>query len=220
MAIMSSYVIEKKKPGLLLLHLFAGDSDKHRCGTGAPSVKAALERYDLRIGEVMAAAKKAGIFEKTAFLIVSDHGQSDVNYRVHLNNLFLREGLLTAEGGKLISWRAYADSCGTSAAIHVDGEETLSKVLPLLEQAIRSGGFGIERILNRAELNKIRYGEEAALSVEAAPGYAFVNALSGGDVTALKEAPKGDHGDLPEKEQSYFLNRTFVFWQMEVIINE
>lgn len=200
MAKIASYVIKKKKPGLLMLHLFAGDSEKHGKGTRAPSVKTALELYDSQIGEVMNAAKQVGIFEKTAFLIVSDHGQADVYRHSHLNNLFLREGLLKAEAGKLLSWKAYADSCGTSAAIHTDGPDALQKAREVLEKAKEAGEFGIERILDRAELDKQHYGSGASLSVEALSGIGFTAELSDDNTTELENGPKGDHGDLPDKE--------------------
>lgn len=194
--------IIKYKPNLLLLHLIDLDDAKHDHGTDSPEVEKAMIRMDKRLGDLIQAVEKAGIKEKTTFLVVGDHGQINVRYRVKLNQLLQEKGLIYQENGTM-QWRAYLQSAGGSAYLHVreNDRDAEQMALAILNQAIIEDCFGIERLYCRMELEHYHTEPAVGYMVEAKAGYCFDDDLDG-PVVARVEASKDElatHGYLPDK---------------------
>lgn len=193
--------IKRKKPNLLLMHLIDLDDAKHNYGTKSVEVTDALKRMDRRIGEVMEACRDAHTLEETAFLIVGDHGQFDINYVVHLNNLLKDSGLIYEENGKMI-WRAYLQSTGGSAYLHIIDKdiEAESMAINTLEEAMKNSQYGIERIYDREVLDTLHAHKSIKYAVEAKIGYCFDDEIK--EPTIENYLEKGikyaTHGYSPE----------------------
>ncbi len=86
-------VIEKHKPNLLTVHLVSLDYEEHKFGPASPMAQAALGLSDILIGKMVAAAKEAGIYSHTAFVITADHGFASVYYGMNLRPFFADAGL-------------------------------------------------------------------------------------------------------------------------------
>lgn len=196
-------VIKRKKPNLLLLHLIDLDDTKHACGTKGEAVDAVIERMDKRLGELLRATEEAGIEDDTVFIVLGDHGQLDVQYNVHLNNLLKDEQLIYSEESDG-QWRCYFQSTGGSAYLHIKpGDESAERdVVRVLEKLESDPQYGIERIYNREELKSFRVDDSIKYMVEAKPGYSFEDALTKQTVVDLKEEKKtfATHGYSPDKE--------------------
>src|SRR4029077_2187832 len=76
------WILEKKHPRLLLLHLTALDHIEHETGVFSPESLAIMERQDAVIGSVRAAAETVAP-GRAVVAVVSDHGF--VNYDQQLN---------------------------------------------------------------------------------------------------------------------------------------
>lgn len=195
--------IRRKKPNLLLMHLIELDDAKHRYGTGSEEVKKAVLRMDKRLGDIMEAVHEAGIQDDTVFIVVGDHGQIDVNYIVHLNNLLKEKGLIFEENREL-KWRAYIQSAGGAAYLHIkngDKEAEISAVAAL-KNAMMDEGYGIERIYSRNELDNLHVDKAVKYMVEARGGYSFDDKLGEQAIVDLKEKKikHATHGYSPDKE--------------------
>jgi predicted AlkP superfamily pyrophosphatase or phosphodiesterase len=83
--------IKQKKTNLLFVHLIDLDDAKHEAGIDSEEVENAVIRMDKRIGDMVQATKEAGIYEQTTFLIIGDHSQINVRYKVRLNKLLQLE---------------------------------------------------------------------------------------------------------------------------------
>lgn len=195
--------IKRKQPHLMLLHLIDLDTVKHSRGTRDKEIKECLLRMDRRIGEILEGVKEAGLMDHTVFFILGDHGQIDIHHGVHLNNLLKAQGLIYEEGGRL-KWRAYLQSAGGSACLHVREGDRQAEQLALhcLQEAMKEEKFGIESIYNRQELDVLRAGRHVNHAVEAKRGYNFVDSLS--ESTIENYLAKGiiyaNHGYSPEKQ--------------------
>lgn len=197
----SEYIIKNHKPNLLLLHLIELDGAHHRNGARTkPGIETA-EREDGYIRRIIEATKQAGIFEKTTFFIVSDHGFADINKRFSPNAALAKEGLITLDAnGKATSWKAAAWPAGGSCAIMLKDEndkETEAKVNALFSKWAKQENSPIKQIVTRAELRKLQAVPQAALMLEAASGYSFNDSLTGPEVGDSGETYKGTHGYLP-----------------------
>lgn len=69
----AKYIIDKK-PNFLFIHLDHVDHAGHSIGHGTPGYYKAVELADTLIGEILDAAKKAGITDDLVILVTADHG--------------------------------------------------------------------------------------------------------------------------------------------------
>ncbi len=67
------YILEKK-PQLTFLYLGHPDEVGHDHGFSSEEYYQSLEQVDTKVGELVEALKRAGLYEETHILIVSDHG--------------------------------------------------------------------------------------------------------------------------------------------------
>ena len=194
--------IRSKKPNLLLLHLVDLDDTKHKRGTKGPEIEQVLARMDARLGKIMQAVEEAGIREETVFLVLGDHGQFNVSYQVHLNQLLAAAGLISETKGKL-SWRAYCQSAGGSAYLHLrSGDAEAERMaLTVLQNAYAAGCYGIERIITRKELDQLHVDPSVPAMVEAKLGYSFDDSLDLPVILDLsaQNIPYATHGYSPDK---------------------
>lgn len=168
--------IKTKRPNLFLIHLIDLDDMKHAMGTKGPHIDDVIKRMDRRIGQMMQAVEEAGIKDKTTFIIVGDHSQLDVRYKVYLNRLFWDNGLIYEDNGTL-KWRAYVQGAGGSAYLHIqEGDiEAHDLALQLLEQAVNED-YGIEALYTRSALDAFHVPSQFNYMLEAKEGYAFEDA--------------------------------------------
>lgn len=89
-------IISKHHPDLLLLHFLTLDSIEHETGFGNDSGRNAIAFLDDRVKDVIEAVRAAGDLERTTFIIVSDHGQQNVQRRLHPNVVLRQSGLQAA----------------------------------------------------------------------------------------------------------------------------
>ncbi|MEK5466263.1 ectonucleotide pyrophosphatase/phosphodiesterase [Paenibacillus sp. FSL R7-0210] len=179
--------IKRKKPNLLLMHLIDLDDTKHMYGTDSGEVDDVILRMDNRLGEIMQAVEDAGIREETVIMVLGDHGQFNVRYKVHLNNLLQAKGLIYDKDG-VMHWRAYFQSGGGSAYLHVQpgDEEALRLALAAVDEYRRDGAPGIESVYTEETLKQLHASPVAKVMLEAQRGYSFDEALADTLVTDLQ----------------------------------
>lgn len=182
-----------KRPNLFLLHLIDLDDAKHAMGTIGPHIDNVICRMDRRLGKIIRAVEDAGIANKTTFIVVGDHSQLDVRYKVHLNVLFAQHRLIYEEAGKW-QWRAYVQGAGGSAYLHIKPGDTEAeeKALQLIQQAIEDDLYGIEALYTREQLDELHVAKKYRYMLEAKIGYAFEDTHTGDII-----------GDLQEKQIHY-----------------
>lgn len=66
--------IKQNIPLFTFIHIDHVDGAGHRYGHGSPQYYASVAKADSLIGEILQAARDAGIYEDTVFLLSSDHG--------------------------------------------------------------------------------------------------------------------------------------------------
>ncbi len=197
----SEYIITSHRPNLMLIHLIELDGAHHRNGPRSKPAIEMAEREDGYIGRIVEATRRAGIFEKTTFLIVSDHGFASIDKRFAPNVTLAKEKLITlGADGKATEWKAAAWPAGGSCAIvlrDASDKETEAKVAAIFSNLAKSANSPIKRIISRNELRRMGAIPQATLMLEAAPGYSFDEALTGQETRDSGETYRGTHGYLP-----------------------
>lgn len=205
----AEWVLEKKRPAILTLHLSSLDHIEHETGPFSPEDISVLEIIDAIIGRIRATAER--LTPGRVFLaIVSDHGFAKTDTQLNLFPLFREEKLITVdEKGKIVDWKAIPWVSGGSAAIMLKDSKdaaTLAKVKDLLHKVASDPANGVDRILDADELHKRGGFSPASFLVGLKPGWRTGSSLDGPVLSKVKVG--GTHGelpDLPDLHASFFL---------------
>lgn len=143
-------VIRSFRPDLTMIHNSYLDTARHRYGVFNAKVTEGLDYTDCWLGELIDALESAGIYDRTNFVLVSDHGQIDIARRLRLSTKLVRDGWIrTAEDGSVTSWDAFAKSTGMSVVIYLrdpNDKALYEKVYDYLKRLRDEGVWGFEKI--------------------------------------------------------------------------
>ncbi len=205
----AAWILEKKHPALLTLHLLALDETEHETGPFSPEAIVVIERLDEVIGAVRAAAEK--VAPGRAFVCVaSDHGFVNFDQQFNPFPAFIEAKLITVDdNGKISSWKAIPWETGGSVAVVLKDSSdsaTLAAVDALLKKLAADPANGIDRVLGADELHKRGGYPTASFFIGLKPGWHTGAALTG--PVSSKTKAGGTHGELPDLmdlRSSFFL---------------
>ncbi len=195
------HILRNHQPRLLLVHIFELDHQQHEGGPRSPEALKALEESDFALGRLLKEVEAAGLADSTLIAVVSDHGFLEVNQEIRPNTLLLEAGLLKLDDqGEIESWQAVFHQDGGSSALFLaesSGGETLAQVQALLTRKQKEAGSGLLEILGAERIAELGGGAEAALVLDAAPGFKFSDKVQGNWLEATSS--KGHHGFAPDR---------------------
>lgn len=194
------------QPDVMFVKMCDLDTVRHKLGVDNDSAKLQLQKHDCELGVLMESIRRYGDFEHTNFIIMGDHGQTDVERVLNFNRVLQEKGLQKLdENGHLESFDAYCHSTGGCGWIELSDpadEELRQKVYRVLLEAKDSGKYGLGYVFTKEEADErfhltgpfdfIIEGEEP-LSFGYDPAAPLFTKAAPGD---YKTAP-GTHGGLP-----------------------
>jgi predicted AlkP superfamily pyrophosphatase or phosphodiesterase len=189
-------LVRTARPNLLLLHLVQTDYFQHRGGREGADVGPALARVDAHLGSLVAAVRDAGIADRTAIVVVGDHGFADYDRLVSPNEVLVRAGLRACPISER-DWQATIHVAGGAAGVFINppGDAAL---LRRTEATLRGAASGRYTVLTRRELDDLGAMPGVPLALEAAPGFL----IDGGCGRGLTRAASGGlHGLLPSRPE-------------------
>ncbi|MBB3697722.1 alkaline phosphatase family protein [Flammeovirga yaeyamensis] len=191
----AAYMIEKYQPNFIAVHLIDTDHSQHVNGRASDhEVPMALAVADRAIGRMREAVKKAGIEDKTTFIITGDHGFSTLHTKLCPNTLLMEKGWVTKEGTKG-EWEAYFQTSGASAFLHMKdpkNKKLAEKILETFESSAYHSKY--YRIVKRKELDDIGADPRAAFAIAPKKGVGMSGTFKGDFV---QKAGGGTHGFFP-----------------------
>lgn len=187
-----------ERPGFTTVYLTGLDHVQHQDGPDTAAAHAALERIDVAVGRIVAAARKAQ--PETNIVIISDHGFAAVTHDINMFKAFAQAGLLTLDPGTgaISAWEAMPWFAGGSVAVMLarPGDTALqARAEALLAQLAANPGLGIDRWIKR----------DALVAMGGADAQYFINFRVGYEMSKNPLAPlvgpsasKGMHGYFPD----------------------
>ena len=175
-----TYLLQKQKPDLVLVHLVDLDSEEHDNAPFSHAANAILEYTDELIGRMLQAKP-----DNMAVALVSDHGFEEIRTEIDIRKIAADKGV---EG---VSTRGFIAIAGNDEAA------------TLLQQLASDPENGIGRQIPRGEIE--RFAPEllnAKAVYESAEGVMF-----GGNGKDIRTKPKeiGNHGHWPTRYRAVFL---------------
>ena len=199
-------LIRQKKPNLLFVHLIDLDHNEHAEGRDSPALKEVMERIDGHVREIVSATRAAGIYDRTTFIILGDHGSSKVQLSLAPNSLLAREGLLRVKDDRIESWDAIVQNTGGSAGVYLRDNNDAAmfrRVYKLLENSrLDASGKPMYSLIDRATLAHLGGPAGAAFYLEGEPGVMFSGSIGTGNWTRRSNL-RGNHGYLPTKPDMF-----------------
>jgi hypothetical protein len=201
-------IYQLKHPTLYTLHLSSLDHVQHIFGPGTPEAHSALERVDADVAEVVAAARKAE--PDLVVAVVSDHGFAPVEHDVNLYKPFIDAGLITLgkTSRKPTDWDAEPWG-GASAGVVLarpNDAALKAKVRALLDKLAADPTYGIDRVIDAAEIETRGIGLRASFYIDFKLGYEMGQNPDAPPVQA--SLAKGMHGwfsDHPELHSTFII---------------
>jgi glycerophosphoryl diester phosphodiesterase len=204
--------IRHRKPRLLALHLLNLDSTHHRHGPRTPAGYTAAALADALVGRVLGALDEAGLRDRTAVFVVSDHGFAPVARTLRPNAVLRQEGLLRVEGGRITAARVQVVPEGGIGMVYLTDPETAERDGEAVRRLFR-GAEGIAAVLGPEDFARYHLPRPddqpgmADLILAARAGYAFSGDATGDALVVPNEGTTGAHGYLSTEPA---MNAVFV----------
>ncbi len=195
----AAYILETYRPNLLLAHIVVADHFQHEQGREGEKVMEALVMVDHGLNRLVRAAERAGIADRTTFVITGDHGFVDIHTILAPNVWLADNGLIKVQDGKRGSdWTAVFHIAGASAFLHTqkpNDMKAVGKVRRILD-SLPSEYRKLFRILDRGELAAAGADPRVSLALDPVPGVYLTGDPKG---EALRHGrSRGAHGYFPD----------------------
>ncbi len=212
MALALDIIRDYQQPDVMLIKMCDLDSVRHVNGVTHPAVNAQLKKHDQQFGEIINQIKKYGAFDETNFVILGDHGQSDITQAINLNVLLKEAGFIQVDdAGKLVDFDAYAHSASLSAWIELkDPSDTITKenLGRFLFSLLENENYGIGHVYTQEQaLDQFHLMGPFDFIVEGQRPISFNSSLQTNSVFGVPEysgyaSLKASHGGLPYKDET------------------
>jgi predicted AlkP superfamily pyrophosphatase or phosphodiesterase len=191
-------IIEKHTPNLLLFHLLETDSIQHQYGPLTPAAYAAYAYADHCLARIVAAVQKAGIADRTTYILLSDHGFATFTHTINPNAALVELGLIQKHG-ESYSGDVWVKAEGGAASVYIRDTKRRAELIPKLK-AYFSQLNGVAKVYTNQEALALGLPSDAdtdqapQLYLTASPDYAFGDEVTG--AVARTNPVRGQHGYL------------------------
>ncbi len=198
------------QPDVMLVKMCDLDGTRHHYGVNNEHVRKQLAKHDMQFKELLDLIKEYGDFEHTNFVVLGDHGQSDVDFVCNINVLLKQAGFIKVdESDRMIDFDAYAHSAALSSWIQLknpEDQEMKEKVFQFLCELKNDERFAITHIFTKEEaLEKFGLVGPFDFVIESSKEISFGNTVEGEEVCVATRVgdykfSKATHGGLPTRD--------------------
>ena len=143
------------QPDVMFVKMCDLDTVRHKLGVDSDMAREQLMKHDCELGVLMESIRRYGDFEHTNFVVMGDHGQTDVERVLNFNLVLQQAGLQKLDSeGKLASFDAYCHSTGACGWIELrdpDDAALRERVHQVLLAAKDSGEYGLGYVFTKEE---------------------------------------------------------------------
>ena len=216
MALAPDIIRDYGQPDIMLIKMCDLDGTRHKHGVYSEEAAEQLRKHNWEFGVIVDAVSRYGDYNNTNFVVLGDHGQTDVEEVLNMNALLKENGFIRVNAdGTLESYDALCHSVGMSAWIELyDSEDKVirGKVYDFLLLLQNDPRIKLKYIFDKQQAGDL-FGLTGPFDyvIESEHGLSF---WEGNDSDSIfteripgdKKAGNGSHGGLPfKKETTAFL---------------
>lgn len=157
------YTIENYRPELLFAYFPQIDYSAQKFGKSSSQVTDDLQKIDESVGKIINAVKRAGIYDETEFLLISEYGFNDVSEAIPINRILREKGLLrirTIKGKEYIDFEyshafAMVDHQIAHIYLNSEGKDSKQQIKNMLQDI-----SGIETVCDDEEKRNLHIDHE------------------------------------------------------------
>jgi predicted AlkP superfamily pyrophosphatase or phosphodiesterase len=212
MALSLDILRDYHQPDVMLVKMCDLDSVRHLNGVDNEQAKEQLNIHDRQFGQILESIRAHGDFDQTNFIILGDHGQSDVTHAINFNILLKQHGFLQATSdGQLIDYDAWCHSVSLSGWIQLKDPGNLAvsqRVYQFLKELVADEQMGIGYVFTKEEAeSRFHLAGPFDFIVEGRNPISFNSTLKGDQVIGQPEYSgyhrlAASHGGLPFKDET------------------
>ena len=196
---MAAHVLQHHRPNLLLVHLVELDHVQHKFGPRTPEAYWAASYSDDRVRDIVEAARRSPLGERTTIIVASDHGFFPIEKEIRPNVLAKALGLRDGEKKQF--------ACvpqGGACAVYLLADEDLPATIERLKSELGQveaidAVIGPEDFASIGQATPEEDPRAPDLWLSAESGYSFTDSDAGDDVVVPRSSPGGTHGYLPDQ---------------------
>jgi predicted AlkP superfamily pyrophosphatase or phosphodiesterase len=159
MALALDILEDYDQPDIMLVKMCDLDSARHTYGVHHPKVTDQLRKHDEEFGALLEVLKRKGQLSQTNFVVLGDHGMTDVRDVLLLNVLLRDAGFIkTDEEGNLTSFEALSHSNGLSAYVELrdPSDATMKrKVRDFLQSLVADSRVMLDYVMDMDEARQV-----------------------------------------------------------------
>ena len=197
-ALIARYLFERHRPNLLLVKTQASVQVPQEPDWRNPRRARAIAASDQVISMILEVVEQTKSWDKTAVLVVGDHGNTEVHTQIRPHIWLMEAGLRGMHMDKE-PWRAGFYALGGSAFLRVQepAAENVHAVRRVLEElpAAKRQAF---RIIERDELDELGADPESPLALAAESGFVIDDRTEAPDMQPNHGMSHGHHPDHPD----------------------
>jgi predicted AlkP superfamily pyrophosphatase or phosphodiesterase len=182
------HILREHKPNLLLFHLLSLDATHHSYGPRSLAALDAMAFLDGSVSRLLDGVRAAGLADRTAIIVVSDHGFKQVKKQIHVNAALAEMHLQD---------KVYALPEGGLCLVYIDPKGAEETTATLRKQFASVEGIaevaGPERYADLGLPDPARDPQMSGLVLIPKAGYAF-SGSRGGPVSTTVVSSSGAHG--------------------------
>ena len=200
------------QPDVMFIKMCDLDSARHGYGVYSQQAKDQLKKHDDEFGVILEAIRRFGDYENTNFVIMGDHGQTNLTASFSMNKALKDAGFIELnEEGRIVSYKALAHSAALTCYITLadpDDEKTRKEVRDFLEAYKNDEKLKLRYVYDRRQADEIYHVDGPFdFIVESANPISFSDRLS--DTELWVDIEPGSHkmgvathGGSPEREEN------------------
>ena len=212
MAIALDIIRDYQQPDVMLIKMCDLDSVRHVYGVDNSHVHEQLRIHDDQFGLILDMVKKHGDIDNTNFIILGDHGQSDIVNTLNMNIILKNNGYLKVDDdNKVIDYDAYCHSVSLSAWIQLKHPEDFKQKKNIYEFLLNlkmNKRYGIGYVYTKQEAEQLFHlSGPFDFIIEGEKPTTFESTLIGNDIFGTSFYPGhkklvASHGGLPFKDET------------------
>lgn len=159
MAVAPDLIRDFGQPDVMFVKMCDLDTQRHNYGVYSEETYIQLRRHDLELGVLLESIKRYGDYENTNFVIMGDHGQTNIEDVLNINVLLKQAGFIrTDENGEIIDCDCYAHSTALTCCIELknpDDKKMAKKVKDFLLTLKEDKDIQLRYVYDKEEMKEI-----------------------------------------------------------------